>query len=316
MYAMSAGTSMIPKRGILTTVSNLERHLKTFLTTGSVQNVELEKIPSQSNRRWLGFSPSRMSDCEIRNALDAIYSQYNRREFLEPDPLQFLFKYNVLADREICALLASCLAYGRVAQIIRSVEDLLGRMGRSPRDFVEGNGVSSFSRVLRGFKHRFTDAEQISELLVNAKFAIHEYGSLEATFKHLLYDGGAYVDALEGFSAILNGNSRKANYLLPRPSSGSACKRLNLFMKWLVRKDDIDPGGWDGIDKSLLIIPLDTHMWQIATYFGFTKRRNPDFKAALEISQAFARINREDPCKYDFALTRLGIRRNLSAISQ
>ncbi len=245
--------------------------------------------------------------CEIRNALECVYDKYNRREFLEPDPVQFIFKYDDVLDREIVALLASSLAYGRVAQIILSVQKLLSRMGASPRDFVENNSAESFTKKMSGFKHRFTDGIQIAALLFNVRKNILKYGSLEGLFKELL-TGGSYVEALEAFAGMLNGNSERANYLLPRPSSGSACKRLNLFMKWLVRKDDVDPGGWHGVPKSSLIIPLDTHMWQISTYLGFTNRKNADFKSALEVTRSFAEINPEDPCKYDFALTRLGIR--------
>jgi len=248
-----------------------------------------------------------LNACEIRGALDAVYGKYNRREFLRPDPLQFLYDYPGVPDRELAALVASSLAYGRVAQIIRSVEDALKRMGKSPRQFVEENSAAGIVRAFDGFKHRFTDGAELARLLSNAKLLIESHGSLENAFKSALAVPD-YLRALDTFSSMLNGNSPKANYLVPRPSSGSACKRLNLMMKWLVRRDEIDPGGWSGIPKSMLIIPLDTHMWQIAVHLGFTRRKTADLKAALEITRAFRNINPDDPCKYDFALTRLGIR--------
>ncbi len=221
--------------------------------------------------------------------------------------MQFLFGYPDVPDRELAALVASSLAYGRVAQIIRSVGDALGRMDESPRRFVEENSAADIARAFDGFKHRFTDGAELAQLLTNAKLAIESHGSLENAFKSALATSD-YVSALDAFSSMLNGNSRKANYLVPKPSSGSACKRLNLMMKWLVRRDEIDPGGWSGIPKAMLIIPLDTHMWQIAVHLGFTRRKTADFKAALEITGAFRNINPDDPCKYVFALTRLGIR--------
>ena len=98
--------------------------------------------------------------------------------------------------------------------------------------------------------------------------------------------------------------------LLPSPESGSACKRLNLFLRWMVRSDAVDPGGWSGVSPAMLIVPLDTHMHRIAAKLGLTKRRAADFRAAREVTGAFRTIAPEDPVKYDFALTRLGILRS------
>jgi uncharacterized protein (TIGR02757 family) len=240
---------------------------------------------------------------------EGIYSKYNKKEFLSPDPLEFIFKYKSLEDREICGLVASSLAYGRVAQIISSVGIAMPLMGKSPRDFVENAAPSVLRKVFRNFKHRFTDGGQMASLLENAKIAIGKYSGLGGALLIFFEESNRnYAGALEKFSCLLNGGSERANYLIPRPSSGSACKRLNLFIKWFVRRDEIDPGGWTGMPSSQLIIPLDTHMWQISAHLGFTSRRQADFKAALEISGAFKKINPSDPCKYDFALTRLGIR--------
>jgi len=222
--------------------------------------------------------------------------------------LQFLYDYRSIQDREIVALLSSSLAYGRVIQIIRSIEFILDKMGKSPYHFVMENSEKDLNNLLKGFKHRFTDATQLSKLFSNAKSVIKKFGSLEMAFSNFLLNTNSYTTALENFAILLNGNTQKANYLIPRPSNGSPCKRLNLMIKWLVRKDEVDPGGWRLIPKSELIIPLDTHMWQISYYLGFTRRKSPDFKAAIEITNAFKKINPEDPCKYDFSLTRLGIR--------
>ncbi len=95
--------------------------------------------------------------------------------------------------------------------------------------------------------------------------------------------------------------------LLPSPGKGSACKRLNLFLRWMVRSDDVDPGGWSGVDAGKLIVPLDTHMHRMGLEVGLTRRKQADMQAALEVTRAFRTIAPEDPVRYDFALTRLGI---------
>ena len=98
--------------------------------------------------------------------------------------------------------------------------------------------------------------------------------------------------------------------LLPSPSAGSACKRLNLFLRWMVRQDNVDPGGWDSVSPAKLIIPLDTHMHRIGRRLGLTPRRQADLRTAIEITEGFRGICPSDPVRYDFALTRLGIRRD------
>ena len=99
--------------------------------------------------------------------------------------------------------------------------------------------------------------------------------------------------------------------LLPDPSRGSAVKRLNLYLRWMVRKDDVDPGGWEDVPASKLIVPLDTHMYHFGQCYGFTCRKSADLKTAIEITRGFRQLNPEDPVKYDFAITRFGIRNEL-----
>ena len=117
-----------------------------------------------------------------------------------------------------------------------------------------------------------------------------------------------YHNALDRFVRnLLEGAGMEKCSLLARPSLGSACKRLHLFMRWMVRKDDVDPGGWQWISPSVLIIPLDVHMFRAAVALGFTGRKTASCAAAFEITESFRAINPDDPVKYDFALTRMGI---------
>ncbi len=115
-------------------------------------------------------------------------------------------------------------------------------------------------------------------------------------------------------TSAIYGRNIKPNGLtqfFPSPEKGSACKRLNLFLRWMIRKDSVDPGGWDELPASKLIIPLDTHMYKIGKKLGFTKRKQANMKTALEITKGFAKLASKDPVKYDFALTRFGIRNDM-----
>ncbi|HCE44108.1 MAG TPA: TIGR02757 family protein [Lentisphaeria bacterium] len=245
--------------------------------------------------------------------LEILYSKFNRREFVHPDPLEFLYGYDRPADREIAGLIASSLAYGKVNQILKSVTKVLDRMGASPHDFLMNSGKDELLSGYKAFKHRFTTGEELSLLLLSAKSAIRKYGSLENCFMAGYSDSDPdLIPAMGNFVKIMGAGFKNGEtYLLPCPSRGSACKRLNLYMRWMVRKDDVDPGGWDDVPKSKLIVPVDVHMWNICSRAGFTERKQANLKSAVEITAKFAELNPDDPVKYDFCLTRFGIRDEL-----
>ena len=242
-------------------------------------------------------------------ALDALYERYNRREFVDPDPLLFLYDYDDPRDREIAALIASSLAYGRVAQIMRSVSSVLDRMPR-PAAFVERASFAKLREMFDDFKHRFTTGEELATVLRGVKRVMKRFGSMHECFADGMKDEDETVlPALSSFVRHLaNGTSARANILLAEPASGSACKRLNLFLRWMVRRDAVDPGGWDRVPASKLVIPLDTHMHRIGLALGMTERKQANTRTALDITSAFRQIAPDDPVRYDFSLTRLGIR--------
>ncbi len=255
-----------------------------------------------------------MSVCISRDFLEKTYNTYNRRAFVSPDPLQFLYDYEDVGDREIVGLIASTLAYGRVCQILQSIEKVLKRLGPSPSQFLQKNSLRTFLNVFSAFKHRFTTGEDMSLLLFAVKGVIRKYGSLHQCFQfHLSRNDPTVIPALTGFVQTLHSEMRgHESHVLPSPGKGSACKRLNLFLRWMVRSDRVDPGGWDTIASSKLIIPLDTHMYKIGHALGFTRRKQADLKTALEITKGFRKFSPEDPVRYDFALTRFGIRDDLN----
>ena len=252
---------------------------------------------------------------QVKDVLERLYEKYNHHSFIKPDPLQFVYKYRSKADMEIVALLASALAYGRVGQIEKSLTDLFGRMGNSPFEFVRNfNGEQR--EELKSFKHRFTTGDDISDLLESLQVVLGRFGSVEEFFMQGVSEGDKnIVPALSRFCDSLtaghNGQpARSFKFLLADPSRGSACKRLNLFLRWMVRDDDVDTGLWKSIDKAKLIVPVDVHMGRLCKILGFYDRKSISLAAALEITDSFRQIEPSDPVRYDFALSRIGIIEN------
>ena len=252
-----------------------------------------------------------MISASLKKSLNDLCAQYHRREMIHPDPLEFLWDYPDPRDREIVALVASSLAYGRVAQILKSVRIVLDLMG-PPARFLKRSSETTLLRTFSGFKHRFTTGEDLAALLYGAKRASERHGSLLACFESGLTDSDETVlNALSAFVAQLSEPSGdRCGSLLPSPADGSACKRLNLFLRWLVRRDGVDPGGWESGGAARLVVPLDVHIHRICRTLGLTRRNAADMRTALEITQAFRLICPGDPIRYDFSLSRLGIRKD------
>lgn len=255
-----------------------------------------------------------MPALKYRDSLRRLYDSYNRREFVHPDPLEFVYGYPDPRDREVVGLIAASLAYGNVRQILTSVSRVLERMGRSPSRFLLKATGESLRSTFGDFKHRFTTGEELAVMLKGVRHALERHGSLEACFCRGLQEShDTIVPGLSAFVTELTvGCSARPASLLPLPERGSACKRLNLFLRWMVRNDDVDPGGWKNVPPAKLIVPLDTHMHRIALGLGLTSRKQAGLKTAVEITKAFRAIERHDPVRYDFCLTRLGIRREMS----
>jgi uncharacterized protein (TIGR02757 family) len=256
---------------------------------------------------------------KIRNVLQRLYVKYNHRRLVKPDPLQFLYRYSEPMDVEIVALLASALAYGRVQQIEKSLSRLFEHMGGSPYIFVRDFDLRKRA-TLRDFKHRFTTGDDISDLLGLLRSVYERFGSLEQFFLQGIDEGDTnIIPALTKFCDSLctmhakrhNGTqSSGLKYLLASPARGSACKRLNLFLRWMVREDDVDLGLWGSVDRAKLIVPVDVHMGRLCKILGLYDRKTVTLSAAVEITESFVEIEPADPAKYDFALSRIGIVEN------
>ncbi len=256
---------------------------------------------------------TRGSAAEMGRRLEALYRRYNKRCYVSPDPLEVLYDYPDVFDREIVAFIAAALAYGNVGQIRNSLDRVFAIMGGAPREYVCRGKPSDFYLDFQNFKHRFATGKHMAAMLAGLKQMLAVHGALQNAFA-----GGFSVTdttclpALEAFVENLRNACPKPDpgHLLASPQKGSACKRLLLFLRWMVRSDAVDPGGWEKCPAEKLVVPLDTHMFRTCRQLGLTGRKQPDMKSALEITAGFARIMPSDPVRYDFVLTRQGIRRD------
>jgi uncharacterized protein (TIGR02757 family) len=259
----------------------------------------------------MGVLSDRSALIASRPVFEKLYCDYNKREYVSPDPLQFLYDYESPADREVVGLIASSLAYGKVAQILKSVQRVLSVLGRTPAQFLINTETAELENKLAGFVHRFTDEHEIVSFLCCIKGILKRKGTLESLF--ISYYNGDTWTAVEKFvSELMACGGRENMFLLPRPSKGSACKRLALFLRWMVRCDEVDPGGWHKITPDALFVPLDTHMYQICSTLGLCTHKSADGNAVREITEAFCLIRPDDPVRYDFAMTRFGIRSEMT----
>ncbi len=252
-----------------------------------------------------------------REELEELYAKYTKREYAHPDPVEFLFEYDRPEDIEIVGMIASSFAYGRVSQILKSISVVLGALGKSPFRFLSAATVKEITERFSGFRYRFTTGEEVVSLLVALKLLYERYDGMFSFFSDVdpatrsAMTNSPMRDTiypyLVSFVKRLRelGNMGKSS-LIPDPTKKSACKRLNLFFRWMIRRDAIDFGIWE-FPRFKLLVPLDTHMHRIGKNFGFTDRFSSSIVTAWEITEGFKGINPEDPVKYDFALTRPGI---------
>jgi uncharacterized protein (TIGR02757 family) len=274
---------------------------------------------AESARRRPAHYNDRMRVAELRTRLDDLYAHYDHR-FVDPDPLQFVRQQTTDADREVVGLIASALAYGNVKQIKRSIGRVVEPLGDHPAEAIDHLDAKEAKSLLRGFKHRFNDGRDVACLLLFLKQMRQEAGSIEGFFLRGHTGTADIADALTSFSertlALDHGGlypgrrlsaSAGVRFFFPSPRDGSACKRLNLYLRWMVRRDGVDLGVWKRVDPAHLVIPLDAHIYTIARRVGLTRYRSPGWPMALDITRRLRRLDPRDPVKYDFAFHRMGL---------
>ena len=252
----------------------------------------------------------------LKAALDRLYLDYNRAD-ATPDPIDIVRRYPDRADREVVGFCAAGLAFGRVASVLQSVERVLAAMGPSPAGFVRRFDPQRDGRAFEPLVHRWIRGGDLAALMLTLRRMMDEAGSIEAFF--LLGHDASRLDveaSIESFSTRAlavapAGACRRQTglpYFFPRPSTGSACKRLNLFLRWMVRRDAVDFGVWSGVSPSQLIVPLDVHVIRLGQCLELTGYRSPGWKMASDITASLRLLDPADPVRYDFALCHVGMR--------
>ncbi len=265
---------------------------------------------------------------ELKKVLDSALATYHKKNWLSTDPVEYVHRFRNPHDQEAVALLAAVISYGNVKQIRGSIEQLLGRIAsryESPSVFIRAmgdpKGREMAESVLSGFVHRFTRDFEIAAWAAAIAQAWQTHQTFGAFFlkgleSHVNIESAqiAMIDEIRTKSPLL-----KRSYLLTSPAEASPCKRWMMFLRWMGRHDEIDPGLWAGkrftvaelggkvLRPSQLVMPLDTHTGRLSQQLQMTQRKSLNWKAALEVTDCLKQFDANDPIKYDFALMRVGM---------
>jgi uncharacterized protein (TIGR02757 family) len=257
---------------------------------------------------------------ELRRRLEELYRRYDHR-FVDPDPLEFVRAQATGADREVVGLIAAGLAFGNVLQIKRSVALVLAALGPRPAAAVDELDARETAWRLRAFRHRWVRGRDVACLLAFVGQMRASHGSVEGFFAEGLSsdheDVGAALASFSGRALALDPRGAYpgkrlppdagVRYFFPSPRQGSACKRLNLYLRWMVRRDGVDLGVWRRPLPSQLVLPLDAHTYALARRLRLTRYRSPGWAMAVDVTERLRRLDPRDPVKYDFALHRIGL---------
>lgn len=254
----------------------------------------------------------------LRGPLETLYRTFDS-EASASDPVHVVRRYREAEDREVVGFCAAALAFGRVASVLKSIEALLAVLGPRPAAFVRAFDPARHARRLQPLVHRWIRGRDLVALVLVLQRMLRDSGSIERFL--LEGDDPAAPDlgpALDAFSRrALAIDLRPAYsrmparpgvcYFFPRPSVGSACKRLNLFVRWMARTDAVDLGVWKNISPARLIVPLDTHVIRLGQCLRLTRYTSPGWKMAAEITASLRAIHPDDPVRYDFSLCHVGM---------
>ena len=254
----------------------------------------------------------------LKGVLDQLYADFNYPNSAT-DPIQIVRRYERPDDREVVGFCAAALAFGRVASVLQSIERLLSIMGDEPTAYVRRFDPRRDGQAFADLVHRWTRGPDLVALLWLMRQMVDRSASIEGFFLEG-YDPSApdIEDALDSFSRRALALDMKAAYgrvprrpgvcyFFPRPSAGSGCKRLNLFLRWMVRQDALDLGVWSRVSPAKLVVPLDTHVIRVGRCLRLTRYTSPGWAMARDITASLGRLDPADPVKYDYALCHLGM---------
>ncbi len=253
--------------------------------------------------------------------LDQLYLDYNFQERMRHDPIELVHNYKDPRDIEVAGLIVAALSYGKVSLFKPVAERILKIMGDSPAEYISSLRIESVRKkfFMAGIRYRFSREDDILAFLLALSRAFLRFGSLKALFFAGLSEkdddaGSAIGMAIQklrqtDLTDVYGEDIKPPGFLhmLPTPASGGACKRMALYLRWMVRDRDIDFGVWKEMGAQRLVIPLDTHIARISRCLGLTSRKSRDWKMAIEITKSLKKFSPVDPLKYDFALCHHGI---------
>jgi uncharacterized protein (TIGR02757 family) len=259
-----------------------------------------------------------MSRSRLSRQLDQLYAGFNAAESAA-DPVWRVRRYQSADDREVAGFIAAALAFGRVQSVLNSIDGVLAVMGPSPAAFVRNFDPARDRQIFKHLVHRWTNGADFAALV----WILHEMLRRSGSIENFFIDGLApeAVDvgaALQSFSTraleidvtpIYGRKKPKPGvaYFFSRPSSGGACKRLNLFLRWMVREDRVDLGVWKKVQPGQLIVPLDTHVIRVGQCLRLTTLKSPGWRMASDITAGLRAIDPADPIRFDFSICHLGM---------
>ena len=247
-----------------------------------------------------------MTDQELFNFLEEKYSFYNQTNFIEDDPILIPHSFKKKQDIEISGFFAASLAWGQRKTIINKSKDLMTIMDHQPHDFVL-NASDQELKGLLGFKHRTFNEIDLLYFVEFLKSIYTQVDSLEDFLFSSSPDIGQGLIKLKTQFESLESYPKRSGKHLASPSKGSACKRLNMYFRWMTRTEGVDFGIWKKTSPKQLHIPLDVHVQRVANKLGLIKSTKSNWKTCVELTQKLSSFDSEDPVKYDFALFGLGV---------
>ena len=255
---------------------------------------------------------------DAKPALQQLYAGFNHVDSAT-DPIQIVRRFTRDDDREVVGFIAAALAFGRVSSVLQSIERVLAVMGPEPAAYVRRFDPRRHAPAFAGIVHRWTREADIVALLWVLRQMIDRAGSIEGFFLEgadpQADDIGAALDSFSTRALALDLKTAYGRlpkrpgvcYFFPRPSAGSGCKRLNLFLRWMVRRDALDLGVWRRVSPSQLVVPLDTHVIRVGRCLRLTTYTSPGWRMARDITASLRRFDPDDPVKYDYSLCHLGM---------
>ena len=253
---------------------------------------------------------SNLSREELRDLLEHLHDQYNRPEFIENDPISVPHSFTSRDDREVAGLLASTIAWGNRKAIVKSAHRMMQYMDNAPADFVRNASEGELAR-LGSYVHRTFNGEDFKDFVRGVRGMFERFGGIGEFVESRYEATGSMAQVLSDFRReffACNHNSHCEKHL-SSIDKGAACKRLNMYFRWFVRRDErgVDFGEWRKVPMSALYLPLDVHTGNMGRALGLLTRRQSDWKATVEITESLREFDAEDPVRFDFSLFGAGI---------